>query len=319
MQTLLNAVRATGATQPVMVGGLDFADDLGDTPDANGAGQGWMQHAPDDPDNQEAASFHNYQGKACDNQTCWDTTIKAVAANVPVVTGEFAEDNYTAAGCNANPGASTFDDRYMDWADGAGVSYLAWAWIVDDPPAPGDDPCARQGLLSAYDGTPLAPHGTAVHDHLVALAAGGTGTTTTTPTTTTTGTTQPGTGKRKPPVTLRSFRGAVQAGGSAVKFRLRSKQKCSGTITGHTISTHAHASVKHKAHPVSLGSATFSLKAGKSKTVVLKLSRTSRKLLAAKRSLKVRITITLTSPGHRRTVLHRRLTLNLSGPRHHHR
>jgi endoglucanase len=312
MQTLLNAVRDTGATQPIMVGGLDFADDLGDTSDANGGGQGWMQHAPDDPLNQEAASFHNYQGKACDNQDCWDATVKSVAAHVPVVTGEFAEDNYAAAGCNANAGANTFDDRYMDWADTNGVSYLAWVWLVDDPPQPGDDPCARQGLLSSYDGTPLAPHGTAVHDHLTALAAGGTSTTTTTPTTTTPGK-GPGTGKVKPTVTLRSFRAAVQRGGSAVKFRLRSAQKCRGTLTGQTVNTYAVTAVKHKARKVSLGSVKFSLKAGKSKTVVLKLSKASKKLLAAKRSLKVKITITLTSAGHRRTVLHRAIGLHRKG------
>ena len=48
---------------------------------------------------------------------------------------------------------------------------------------------------------------------------------------------------------------------------------------------------------------------GKSKTVVLKLSKASKKLLAAKRSL----TITLTSAGHRRTVLHRTTTLHRKG------
>jgi endoglucanase len=320
MQTLLTDIRNTGATQPIMVGGLDYADDLGDTSDANGGGQGWMQHAPDDPLNQEAASFHNYQGKGCDNQTCWDNTVKSVAAHVPVVTGEFAEDNYLAAGCNAHPGASTFDDRYMNWADTNGVSYSAWVWLVDDAPQPGDDTCDRHGLLSSYDGTPVAPNGTAVHDHLTALAASGTSTTTTTSTTTGSGTTTttgtgpgPGIGKVKPPVTLRSFSAAVQSGGSAVKFSLRSAQKCTGTITGQTVNTYAMTAVKHKARKVSLGSVKFSLKAGKSKTVVLKLSKASKKLLAAKRSLKVRITITLTSAGHRRTVLHRTTTLHRKG------
>jgi endoglucanase len=309
MQTLLTDIRNTGATQPILVGGLDFADDLGDTNDANGGGQGWMQHAPDDPLNQEAASFHNYQGKGCDNQTCWENTVKSVAAHVPVATGEFAEDNYLAAGCNANPGADTFDDRYMDWADANGVSYMAWVWLVDDPPQPGDDPCERQGLLSSYDGTPLAPHGTAVHAHLTALAASGTS-----PTTITTGPgTTPTTGKGgpvEPAVTLRSFSATVESGNSAVKFRLRSEQKCTGTITGQTVNAYAVTSVKHKARKVSLGSATFSLKANKAKTVVLKLSKTSRKLLAAKHSLKVQITITLSSAGHRRTVLHRTTTLH---------
>ncbi|HEX3975949.1 MAG TPA: hypothetical protein VHW96_06765, partial [Solirubrobacteraceae bacterium] len=216
-----------------------------------------------------------------------------------------------ATGCDANPGASTFDNRYMTWADGAGVSYLAWAWIVDDPPQPGDDPCARQGLISAYDGTPIAPHGTAVHDHLTALAAGGSGTTPTgSGPTTTTG---KGKGTGKPAVTLRAFSAAVQSGGQAVKFRLRSAQRCTGTITGQTANTYAVTTVKHKARKVSLGSVKFSLKAGRSKTVVLKLSKASKKLLAAKRSLKVQIAITLASAGHRRTVLHRTTTLHRKG------
>ncbi len=299
MQTLLTDIRNTGATQPIMVGGLDYADDLGDTGDANGGGQGWMQHAPDDPLNQEAASFHNYQGKSCDNQTCWDSSVKAVAAHVPVVTGEFAEDNYQAAGCTPNAGASTFDDRYMSWADTSGVSYLAWVWLVDDPPQPGDDACDRHGLLSSYDGTPIGPNGTAVHAHLTALAGG---TTTTGPGTTTTG-------KGKPAVTLRSFSAAVAPGGSAVRLRLRSAQKCTGAITGQTAKSYAVTTVKHKARKVSLGSVKFSLKAGKAKTVVLKLTKASKKLLAAKHSLKVQFTITLSSPGHRRTVLRRTTTL----------
>jgi hypothetical protein len=314
MQTLLTDIRNAGATQPIMAGGLDYADDLGDTNDANGGGQGWMQHAPDDPLKQEAASFHNYQGKGCDNQTCWDTTVKSVAAHVPVATGEFAEDNYLAAGCNASPGANTFDDRYMDWADTNGVSYLAWVWLVDDPPQPGDDACDRHGLLSSYDGTPVAPNGTTVHDHLTARAAGVTSPTTTTTgsgTTTTTGKgAPPGTGAVKPAVTLGSFSTAVPSGGSTVRFTLRSAQTCTGTITGRTVNAYAVTAVKHKARKVSLGSVRFSLQAGKSKTVVLKLSKASRKLLAAKHSLKVQITITLTSPGHRRAVVHRTTTLH---------
>jgi hypothetical protein len=197
----------------------------------------------------------------------------------------------------------------MNWADSSGVSYLGWVWLVDDPPQPGDNTCDRHGLLSSYDGTPIAPNGTAVHDHLTALAAGGTTTTGTGPTTTT----GKGKGTVKPAVTLRSFSAAVQSGGSAVKFRLRSAQKCTGTIAGQTVNTYAVTTVKHTGRKVSLGSVKFSLKAGKSKTVVLKLSKASKKLLAARRPLKVQITITLTSAGHRRTVLHRTTTLRRKG------
>ena len=86
-----------------------------------------------------------------------------------------------------------------------------------------------------------------------------------------------------------------------------------GTLTGQTVNTYAVTTVKHKARKVSLGSVKFSLKAGKSRTVVLKLSKASKKLLAAAGSLKVQITITLTSAGHRRTVLHRTTTLHRKG------
>jgi hypothetical protein len=55
------------------------------------------------------------------------------------------------------------------------------------------------------------------------------------------------TGNRKPPVKLRSFSGAVQSGGSAVKFHLRSAQKCTGRITGQTASTYAVTAVKPQA------------------------------------------------------------------------
>src|SRR5699024_5274455 len=82
MQTLVDTIRATGATQPVLIGGLDYANDLTQ----------WLANAPTDPLGQEAASFHNYQGKSCDNAACWNSTIASVAAQVPVVTGEFDEE-----------------------------------------------------------------------------------------------------------------------------------------------------------------------------------------------------------------------------------
>jgi len=107
----------------------------------------------------------------------------------------------------------------------------------------------------------------------------------------------------------------VVAGGSRVRFTLRSAQSCRGRLTGQTVSKYAVSSAKHKRRKVSLGSVRFSLKAGKSKTVVLKLSKASRRLLKAKHKLKVRITITLTSAANSRTVIHRRITLKV--PRAH--
>ncbi len=253
LQTLLNSVRNAGATQPVLTGGLDFANDLSQ----------WANHAPDDPLNQEAASFHNYQGKQCDHQACWSSTIASVAANVPVVTGEFDEDNFDESKC-PNKTPSTFDQDYMNWADSAGVSYLAWGWIVETQSEQDSDGCSAYFLIDDYANyTPAQPNGIAVRSHLQALAA-----------------TPGGAGNGKPPVTLKAFSAHVKSGGSAVGFVLRSAQSCAGTLTGQTVN--AYAAVKRKRHKVSLGTAHFALKAGKAKTVVLKLSKTRTSSLSAR-------------------------------------
>ena len=183
MQTLVTAIRSTGASQPILLGGLSYANDL----------TGWLAHEPTDPDDQLAASFHNYEGEACSTVSCWNDEIAPVAAQVPVVTGEFDEDQCPAAG-------DDFAQAYMDWADETGVSYLAWGWYVPEP-------CDYQ-LIDASD-APFAPNGTALHDHLTALAAAATTTssttittsTTTTSTSTTTSTAAPPTISTPPPTT----------------------------------------------------------------------------------------------------------------------
>jgi endoglucanase len=50
MQALVDAIRSTGASQPIILGGLSYANDL----------SGWLAHEPVDPDHQLGASFHNY-------------------------------------------------------------------------------------------------------------------------------------------------------------------------------------------------------------------------------------------------------------------
>jgi hypothetical protein len=74
MQALVDAIRSTGAHQPIMLGGLNYSNDL----------TGWLAHEPSDPGVQLAASFHNYQGLGCDTQSCWDAQVAAVASHVPV-------------------------------------------------------------------------------------------------------------------------------------------------------------------------------------------------------------------------------------------
>lgn len=303
MQELVSAIRDAGARQPILIGGLDFANDL----------TGWLENAPADPLGQEAASFHNYMGKTCDNVGCWNTQIAPVAAAVPVVTGEFDEDNYEEPKC-ANKTPSNFDQEYMSWADTHGVGYLAWGWWVLTQKEKDENGCSAFYLLEDHGGTPAAPNGTALHDHLLSLPPGGVSPTTPTgasgPTGPTGGTTGPGAGAG-PPVTLTAFKGAVVSGGSRIAFTLRAGEACAGTLTGETVNTYAVPSAAHKRHHVALGRIHFALQAGRAKTVVLTLSKVSRKLLRAKGTLKVRILITLTATGHSPTAVHHTMTLRL--------
>ena len=166
MQAMVTAIRSTGATQPIMLGGLSYANDL----------SGWLANEPSDPlattpeGSQLIASFHNYEGESCDTVTCWNDVIAPVAAQVPVVTGEFDE--------NECPGDDGWDNAWMNWADANGVSYLAWGWYEGVTPD-----CNDYYLVNA-DGSPASPNGVALYDHLQPVTTTTTASTTTASTTT---------------------------------------------------------------------------------------------------------------------------------------
>jgi endoglucanase len=290
MQTLVSAIRAAGAHQPILLGGLNYANDLTQ----------WLTHKPSDPDGQLAASFHNYQGLGCDNVACWDTQVAPVAAQVPVVGGEF-DQNICAA--------STFDVDYMNWADQHGVSYLAWGWWVLSPQEIADAGCSAYYLISDPSGTPAAPNGVALHDHLATLPAAGSPPAAT-PTTPTTTTPAPPPGKSPAPTTpapvLRSLSAKVKSGRSAVSVVLRASQNSTVLISARTVGTFGPKGHRRR---VALGSISFKLVAGKSKTVVLTLARSSRTLLSRQHRLKAELTVTLTNAAHRRSVSRRTLTI----------
>jgi hypothetical protein len=145
MQSLVNAVRATGATQPLMIGGLSYASDLSQ----------WLSFQPKDPAKQLIASVHVYPGPT-QNPAFWGSFIAPVAARVPVVSGEIGESD-----CG-----ETFIDSYMSWADQHGVSYLGWEWDI----VAGGITCENgPSLILTYDGYPT-PYGAGIQAHLGALA-----------------------------------------------------------------------------------------------------------------------------------------------------
>jgi endoglucanase len=129
MQELVDAVRSTGATNVIIVGGVQYASGLSH----------WLANEPTDPLVNLAASWHIYNFSWCNTQPCWDSTAAPVAQQVPVVLGELGQDD----------SGSAFVNSLMDWMDARRGSYLAWSWDVWGQPL---------DLIQSYDGTPT-PYG----------------------------------------------------------------------------------------------------------------------------------------------------------------
>jgi endoglucanase len=142
MQTLVNAVRAEGANNVIMLGGLTYSNDLTQ----------WLKYEPTDPDHNLTASWHSYNFNSCNNPTCWHTQISPVIAAVPVISGEIGEQD-----C-----ADDYIDPLMAYLDSAATGYLAWAWNADFD-------C---GLITNYSGVPTA-FGRGYKSHLASLARTG--------------------------------------------------------------------------------------------------------------------------------------------------
>jgi hypothetical protein len=144
MQEMTNAVRNTGATQPLLIAGPQYA----------GVVDQWSQYKPNDPLNQLVASIHIYGlplDSPCRLQSCWIATMGPLARTTPIVIGEFGDTDCT----------SNFSPPLMTWADAHGVSYTAWAWNTGN--------CAGDpSLITDYNGTPNA-YGLGVRNHLLAV------------------------------------------------------------------------------------------------------------------------------------------------------
>ncbi|HTZ10010.1 MAG TPA: hypothetical protein VMB72_13115, partial [Acidimicrobiales bacterium] len=113
------------------------------------------------PRHQLAASVHIYWGtpsapddSTCAPASCWSGTLAPLAAQVPVVVGEFGEYD-----CG-----SELYRPFLRFADRHGISYLIWAWYVGS--------CTGfPSVISSYGGTPTA-FGAGYRRHLAALHGG---------------------------------------------------------------------------------------------------------------------------------------------------
>jgi endoglucanase len=148
-QTVVDAIRATGATNPIIVAGLDWSDDLSK----------WPEWAPSDPAGQLIAGFHPYfgLGNRCERRPpgCWNHEVAPVQtrSGYPVIANEMGEVNDKCAG--------TRIEKFMHWADSQKprIGYWAWAFTVGS--------CSKgPALISDAKGAPTVSYGVHFRKHL---------------------------------------------------------------------------------------------------------------------------------------------------------
>jgi endoglucanase len=142
MQDLVDAVRATGATNVILSAGLRWTNDLSQ----------WLTYKPADPTGNLMASWHSYNFNACVTASCWDSEIGTVAAQVPVQAGEIGQ----------NTCAHDYIDQVMAWLDQKGLGYNAWTW---NPWGCG----SGNVLIEDYSGTPTQTFGSGYRAHLLTV------------------------------------------------------------------------------------------------------------------------------------------------------
>jgi hypothetical protein len=153
MQAIVDAIRATGSTHVILLGGVQFSNDL----------SLWLDYMPQDPLGGTGAAWHIYNFNASIDEGCWNGAPAAVGAQVPVVATEIGQND-----CRGD-----FITTLMHWLDGRGIGYLPWSWNMLGPCVPEvRGPMGRPGrpwpLITDYcSARPNSDYAQAFYDHLM--------------------------------------------------------------------------------------------------------------------------------------------------------
>jgi endoglucanase len=155
MQALVDAIRETGAANLILLGGVQYSNDLSQ----------FLDHMPVDPFENTGAAWHAYNFNACANQGCWDMRPGAVADVVPVVATEIGQSD-----CSG----SAFLQPLMNWLDSRQLGYLAWSWNKSTSPCvprSNGSEGSPWALITAYDDPePYSDYAATFRDHLLRVA-----------------------------------------------------------------------------------------------------------------------------------------------------
>lgn len=138
MQTLLDAVRSTGASNLAIVAGLNWGYDLSQIPifHLNGNNVVYDTHP------------YPYGSKRLET---WDASFGIISASYPVISAESGEYD-----CK-----TTYMTPLLRYFDAHDIGWVAWAWTVA-----GGSPCTYPQLVSNYHGTPQPQMGAFIYHTL---------------------------------------------------------------------------------------------------------------------------------------------------------
>jgi hypothetical protein len=154
LQSLVDVIRAQGATQPVVLGGIGYNADLSQL----------LGHLPKDPEHQLVASAHVYdfaEGNGTD--AMFTSQLEPIAARLPVILGELGERR-----CDS--GTAAYTRHVLGLVDGEAskgnlIGVLGWTWNARTSTSTGwQCPTGLNGeggplLIRDYAGTPTVMGG----------------------------------------------------------------------------------------------------------------------------------------------------------------
>jgi hypothetical protein len=109
MQSMVDAIRETGSKHLVLLGGIQYSNEL----------SGWLAHKPNDPENNLAAAWHVYNNNECSYLGCWNEFPAEVAASFPIIATEIGQND-----CEGD----TMLKPLMQFLDEHASGYLPWSW-----------------------------------------------------------------------------------------------------------------------------------------------------------------------------------------------
>lgn len=138
MQRLVDTVRAVGADNLVLVGGLDWGYDLSQLPTYHMQGSNIVYDTHP----------YNYGDKQPDY---WDAAFGDVSSAYPLFVAEFGQYD-----CG-----TTYTSELLNYLDAHSISWVGWAWVVAS-----GNPCKYPQLVSNYSGKPIPGMGQYEYLHL---------------------------------------------------------------------------------------------------------------------------------------------------------